>query len=257
MTRRIVNIASVKKQDNMSQWVPTTPTNPAGAGAFTPASITATGTPIGVLFCPSARDLEQTNNDMDDRNQQLVFARGYKETCDMRVLGSVPFRWRRIVFSCKGLPALFQSSDPTFNSNYFQFESASGIVRQTTPLPSGGYGLTNAYLFKGQVNLDWHNPLQAKVDTQRVNLHYDKTVGMNPGNQTGSFHTYHHWFPINRNIMYSDDEAGVGGETSRFSSLAKPGIGDVFVYDLFESTRLSETDTLQVRFQGTWYWHEK
>lgn len=258
MTRRIVNSASIKKQDNMSSWVPTVQTSPGGAGTFSSYTLAPSLLPSTFLFCPSAREIDNVSQDLADRNAQLCYARGYKETCDMRIAGGMPFRWRRIVFRCKGLPNIFLASDPTYVSSYYSLQtSPNGYVRQTNPLPSGAYLITNSFVFKGSQTLDWINPLQAKVDTQKVDLMYDKTISLNPGNQTGSFHTYHHWFPVNKNIQYSDDEAGAGMTTSAFSTQNKPGCGDVFIYDLFESNAPTGDDRLNIRFQGTWYWHEK
>lgn len=258
LTRRIANVASVKKMDNMANWVPVSSINPGGAGNFAVQGINPTADPVGFLFCPTARVFEGTQNDLSDRNAQTIFARGYREWTDIRMSGAQPFRWRRIVFSAKGLPDKFLAADPTFISAYYSTTTTSGYVRQSNVLPSGAFGIVNSILFKGVASVDWSTPMSAKVDTQKLTVHSDKSMVLNPGNQSGLLRNVKNWYPLNRNLTYGDDEAGTGLLTSPFASpLDRHGMGDLFIYDLFESVSNTADTTLGVRHQGTFFWHEK
>lgn len=259
LTRRIANVASVKKQDNMSNWVPDSSVNPGGAGQFTQQAINPTAIPVGFLFCPTAREFEPTQNDLADRNAQTIYARGYREQTDLRLSGSQPYRWRRIVFSCKGLPDKFLTQDPTFGTSYFSLQvSPAGYVRQSNVLPVNAFAIVNSVVFKGTISNDWISPMNAKTDTQKLTIHSDRSMVLNPGNQSGLFRNVKNWYPLNKNLTYSDDEAGTSISTSRFSSpYDRRTMGDLFIYDLFESISNVQDSQLLVRHQGTFYWHEK
>lgn len=258
LTRRIANVASVKKQDNMSNWVPTSSVNPGGAGQFGVQAINPATGPISFLFCPTAREFDPDRSELDVRNAQTIYARGYKEQTDIRMTGPQPFRWRRICFSGKGVPDKFLASDPTFVKEYYTLlVSPAGYVRQSNVLPSGAFGIVNSLLFKGTINNDWVTPMNAKPDTDRFVIHSDVTHVLNPGNQAGLFKVYNNYYPMNKNLTYGDDEAGTSLSTSPFAAPTRFGMGDYFIYDLFESVNATLDTQLGVRHQGTFYWHEK
>lgn len=258
LTRRIANVASVKKQDNMSNWIPNSSTSPGGAGQFGVQSINPAAAPVGFLFCPTARDFDPDRSELDVRNAQTIYAKGYKEQTDIRMAGAQPFRWRRICFSGKGLPDKFIASDPTFVKEYYTLlTSPAGYVRQSNVLPSGAFGIVNNLVFKGTIGNDWNTPMNAKPDTERLVIHSDVTHVLNPGNQAGLFKVYNQYYRMNKNLTYGDDEAGTSTSTIPFAAPTRFGMGDFFIYDLFESVTSTADTVLGVRHQGTFYWHEK
>lgn len=113
-------------------------------------------------------------------------------------------------------------------------------------------------LFQGKQNVDWSDFNNAKVDTTRVDLKYDKTRIIQSGNDTGVFKKYPHWFPMNKNLVYDDDEAGDTKESSNFSVTDKRGMGDYIIFDIFSShAAATGSDILRVQSESTLYWHER
>jgi len=115
-----------------------------------------------------------------------------------------------------------------------------------------------AIVFKGKQNVDWNDFIMAKVDTTRVDLKYDKTRIIQSGNDTGVFKKYPHWFPMNKNLVYDDDEAGDVVESSKFSVTDKRGMGDYIIFDIFTAHGTgSASDILRIQSESTMYWREK
>jgi len=255
--RRILNVTSQKKQDNMTQFVPTDPINsPGGTGVFGDQIITAGSGTACFLFCPSARQFQTTQNDESDRNSKNTYARGYKEITTLKVSGGTPWRRRRIVFSMKGLPEYLLTQISTFTANYYRLQTSAGYVRQSAVLAAANVGVVNTVVFQGALGSDWSFQMNAKTDSTRITVLSDSVININPGNASGSVRTVKQWYPLNKNLVYGDDESGAGTASSDFSTLAKPGMGDVFIFDIYESA-LVNTDQLSVNNQGTYYWHEK
>ncbi len=115
----------------------------------------------------------------------------------------------------------------------------------------------NGLVFKGVANVDWVDPFVAKVDTQRVTLKYDHTRVFSSGNQQGKFFQDSRWYPMNKNLLYNNDENGESEIDATFSTFAKPGMGDYYVMDIFDAASGAVGDVLQFRPEATIYWHEK
>jgi len=113
-------------------------------------------------------------------------------------------------------------------------------------------------LFKGRANVDWNDTILAPVDTTRVSVMYDKTFTLKSGNAYGALLERKLWHPMNKNIVYDDDENGSTEASSYYSTASKAGMGDVFVIDQFyPGAGASSTDLLQFSTNSTLYWHEK
>jgi len=170
--RRILDVTSVKKQDNMLTWVPDSATNPAGSGAPSSITLPASGGIIVLPFCPTARDYTEDEHGAPDRNSQNVFMRGYKETCSLRVSGGSPWRRRRIVFRSKGSPTQWlQVTSNLFTPDFYRHQSSTGYHRLANPLVS--LPMVQAIttpLFKGVENVDWRDYFIAKVDPDRYTV---------------------------------------------------------------------------------------
>ena len=68
-------------------------------------------------------------------------------------------------------------------------------------------------LFKGAGGgIDWTTShpglLNAKVDTTRVNLKYDKVRRITSGNDAGVIKRFKMWHPMRKNLRYDEDEEG-------------------------------------------------
>lgn len=262
--RRVLNITTVKKQDNMLNWVPTTASNPAGGGSPTDYITSADSTVHSFLFCPTYRQLSSDPLGQDDssgRTKQNTFARGYRETSTLRVAGPTPFRMRRIVFAMKAIdPALIKATSSLFTTDFYQHAtSGTGYTRLMADLSSTSFGVApvTEFLFKGLQNADWYSPFNAKLDTQRVTVVSDRTYNINPGNQAGRVVILKNWYSLNKRLLYADDEAGNGEYTSGLSTYAKPGMGDLLVLDFLQSIVTDTNTSIAVNHEGSYYWHER
>lgn len=253
--RRILNIASIKKHDNMLCYVR------VPEGGATPGPL-MTGTGFSSLYMPSARLLGPTVQGESGRARQQVFAVGYKERCQVDILGGGVWKWRRLVFTFKG-QSLFDG-DVTWTEPFFNKSTdpaGSDMTRLIAQPTTDQHTLIKSILWDGVENVDWSSEFTAKVDTSRITPRYDRTVTFNPRNESGFSRTFRMWHPIRKNIMYDDDENGgvsaAGG--AYWSTEGKPGLGDVYVYDICYLAVPASTGTAALTFnpEGTFYWHER
>jgi len=245
--RRILNITSKKKQDNMLPYT----TNPDGSGG-TPTSFGVPQTGGFFLWCATARDRVSSQGDANAgslRESDTVFMRGLKERIILTPNTPVSWMWRRITFTVKG-----SNFGPIANS----IETSRGWNRllvnsnnSTTSL-----GITT-FVFDGAQNVDWFDTMTAKVDTQRVTLMSDKTRVIGSGNQLGRFHRYKYWYPMNKNFIYANDENGETESTETYHATGKAGMGDYYVLDIFKCADTGNTHILDFNPEATLYWHEK
>lgn len=263
--RRILNITSRKLRDNViSLPIADDPTMPGAVGD--PKVLTGDNV-YGMLFCPSARSSEwkegtgQYARDMTD-----IFVRGYGERLTFETAGLGNWLWRRIVF-------LNRSSDlvDAFPAGTLEFESTTGApaVGQTRPLwniLSGHSSATTAfqtlefYLYQGESGLDWSDRFSAKIDSRQITLLSDVTRPLEGRNGAARFHHFQDWFPVNKTLVYDEDEAGQeksSGVTTKFSTQAKPGCGNLYVYDILACANGGISNELRMLPSGTFYWHER
>jgi len=242
----------------MLNWLPNG-ADPAGTGTPTDLVIPSNQAVVATLFCPTGRNMDNNSTDEpSSRQKSLTYARGYKEVTTYRTSGGSPYRHRRIVFSLKGGPALFLLGDTSFATQYYTLFTSIGQVRQNATLPTNLQNVLTSIVFRGGVNIDWFSVFNAKVDTSRVTIHSDKTVIINPGNATGSHRLKKMWYPLNKNLMYGDDEQGPNINSTPFSTQGRIGMGDLYLLDFYQST-VSEggAAAMGVNHEGTYYWHEK
>lgn len=165
----------------------------------------------------------------------------------------------------RGQP-LVQASSVSGSVFQLATETSNGYVRTMNQV-GGNSGADPMYtlfgsLFKGQVNSDWMDPMTAPIDNTRVTIKYDKTVSLATNNEDGFIRNYKLYHPMNKTLVYDDDESGntsaTGMNSSIYSVEGKAGMGDYYVMDLFRARQGSAaTDQLAVRPVSTLYWHEK
>lgn len=273
-TKRILNITSKKKQDNMLSFSNTQSNGNANqvlAGSLYVAGVTANTTAnYGMsVYCPTARSLvtASTTNlavDVADRTATSCYMVGYKENLRIQTSTAQPWLWRRIVFNTKGPTFSSTSSGDTSPSvKYSPYSDTSiGMARLWFNLSVNNMGATqslyNTVIFKGAVNQDWTDPITAKVDTSRITVMSDRTMTIKTGNEHGHFSERKLWYPMNKNIVYDDDEAGASEVPSYYSTDAKPGMGDVYIVDyVAPSVGATASDIINFNCTATLYWHEK
>ena len=245
--RALLNITSKKKQDNMAPYNQAT----SSLGAVTIAGN------VGAIFvwCATARDRVSEVNDptaSSVRQTDLCYMRGLKENINLGTDSGASWRWRRICFDVKSTFG-FVTSNETSNGWTRYLNNING-----TPSASE----LSALLFKGTESVDWYDPFTAKVDTQRVRIHYDKMRILSSGNSTGRYFKSKHWYPMNQNLQYANDENGESEDGSIFCSESRVGMGNYYVVDFFDcidNTTGSSGANSNLRFgpEATLYWHER
>lgn len=238
-TRRVLNITSTKKRDNLMLYDPSNTTN-----TFQTVTV---GSTKAFLFCPTYR-LQHDNHLGWDRDSTTVFMKGYREHVQLSTNDGSSYKWRRIVFESKG-------QRPT-NTDVAVFTS-DGYKRLWKPMSTTTFNDLTDFLFAGKEGKDWGNAFMARVDTSQYKLHYDKTVTISSGNANGVERNYYHYFPFNRNMTYTDDEGGLSDAYSGWAALGGRGMGDIFVLDYFVDVGGTPGASLAIRSSSTVYWHEK
>lgn len=220
------------------------------------------------MYSPTCRALVTggaTNLAVDscDRTASTCYMRGYKENVRIQTSSPLPWLWRRIVFSSKGNTWSQQDPNDTSTPKYSPYSDTSiGMARLWLNLQATGATNTmknfQTVLFRGTINQDWNDVITAKVDTARISVMSDTTIPIRTGNNSGHFSERKLWYPINKNIVYDDDESGAAETTSYYSTDSKAGLGDVYIADFFvPGVGGTTSDLINVNATATLYWHEK
>lgn len=261
MTRRkIVDITSTKKKDNMICSTNVTPGNDDGTALYDrrPAQLYGGRMYIMPWIC-TGRTAEGAAPLQAARTRTEVYWRGVKERIQIQTNNGTPWQWRRICFTCKR-PDLRNLQNSTF-SWARSLGSAQGWTRVVNDVvllnPTIAESLIDL-MFDGTQNLDWDDYFTAKSDREQVTVMYDKTFIINPGNESGVMKNYSLWHGMNKNMQYDDDENGGTMNFSPFSTTAKRGMGDYYIVDFIESGSGGDTeDRLTFHPNAVAYWHEK
>lgn len=206
---------------------------------------------LQMVWCATARILDDDDHSRHVRNSTSCYMRGLKEHITMQTNNSTSWRWRRICFTAKGLyQAKGSNSDNIFTTNGY-----GRLMNQHANDTLGN--LVNAVLFEGVLNVDFIDVFTAKTSSSRVKVMYDKTFTINSSSE-GVIRDYKFWFPMNKNLVYDDDEQGKDDSTSGYSTLGRQGMGDYYVIDYIKAnTTASADDLITITPATTLYWHEK
>lgn len=262
----ILNLTSRKKRDTMLTWSNTS----AGGGQQTPQQNAAFVNGINgglFLWLATARDLT-TGTSLSTialesaRTATTCFMRGLSENVRIQTNTGLPWFHRRICFTSKGPnPFLTTYAGDTGASQQF-LENTNGMTRlwfnnniNTTP---NYLNQINSVIFKGAQGVDWSDTITAPLDTRRITVKFDKTWTMQSGNTNGIVRERKLWHPMNKNLVYDDDESGTSETTSYVSTESKAGMGDYYVVDFIQAGVGGTTgDVLRVESTSSLYWHEK
>nr|UBJ26154.1 capsid protein [Red panda feces-associated gemycircularvirus] len=272
-TKAILNKTSLKKRDTMLCYTNSTSGTQQGGSSYQQAAAVINGglsdsTCAAFLWNATARDntLNQAGNignrfTQATRTSTTPYMVGLSENIEIQCNNGMPWQWRRICFTMKGTPLVLNST--TAGAYFYNaIEANNGWTRVMNQVP-GNPGNDPLYtlmvfLFKGQINSDWNDPMTAPTDNSRVTIKYDKTVSLASGNEDGFIRKYKRWHPMKKTLVYNDDEIGGNEQASVLSAVGKAGMGDYYVLDLFRARQGSATsDQLTVRPESTLYWHEK
>lgn len=250
----------------MLTWTNTNGTGASQTPAQGPAFINAVngGT---FLWQATARDLTAganlaTVSNESARTATTCYMRGLSEHLRMQTSSGLPWFHRRICFTAKGddpwrITFAGDTGTPTSfleNSNGFTRLLFNANINST----QNWLNQINAVIFKGAQGVDWSDPIIAPLDTRRITVKFDKTWTMQSGNTQGIVRERKLWHPMNKSLVYDDDETGIGESTSYDSVTSKAGMGDYYVLDIFASgTGGTSSDLLRLEANSTLYWHEK
>lgn len=259
LTRRGINdLTSKKKRDNMLTWsnitVPRTPVPPITGTA---AVLQGGGAYYNILWSPTIREKQinssssPTVEDESTRTSSTTYAKGLRERLSIQTNSAVPWTWRRIVFTMKGTASYL----PNFPLTTL---TSNGYARTLSELTSGQATVIQNLVFDGSFNLDWRDPLDAKVDIQLITLLSDRTMIITPQTSSGAVKNFTRYYPFEKNLIYAEDEFGGQTTDSGYAALGKQGMGDVLIYDIFAPRGgAAFGDQMTVDIQSTYYWHEK
>lgn len=269
-----MDIMSVKKKDQMVfASAPNPNPNPGttlSVGTVLTITPTTTNKNYGsthcVLFNPAARFLTSSGPGISpQRTATTVYNKGYSESILIIPSDSSVWWWRRIVFTLKG-----PITAALFNNGYIQAQAIANDIttrklRDLTGNNAAGNdfvtGLDQLYLllFNGVFTTDWTSPINAPLDKKRVTVLSDRTTNLHSQNDVALPRRLKRYYPLNKNMVFDDDENGTTITPRNMSTQAKPGMGDVYVCDLFACPvpDNGESSTLAFSATGTMYWHEK
>lgn len=259
--KQVLNVSSRKKRDTMLYYSNQVVSGPSLVYTNNPAVITGgSATPSCFIFAATARDNSLSGGslgtvfDQATRTATTCYMRGLSEKIEIQIDDGLPWQWRRICFTAKGLQLILTETD-TFK---LQAETSAGYQRVVNQLVDANRAGVENYIFKGSASVDWIDPLTAPLDNSRITVKYDKTITIASGNDQGVIRKYNRWMPMNHNLVYDDDEDGGGEDADHYSVQGKAGMGDYYIMDYFRPRDGSTGDNhLMFAPQATLYWHEK
>lgn len=223
------------------------------------------------LWLATARNLQRdgglnTITDLAARTSQTCYMRGLSEKLRIQTNSAVPWLHRRICFTVKGdaFVNTYSGDSSLLTVPYSDVSTGGGVGMQrlwqnlSVVTAPGLYGAIVGTIFRGQADKDWSDTFTAPLDTTRITVKYDRTFTYSSGNQAGFVKRVNMWHPMNKNLVYDDDENGETNTTSYRSTEGKAGMGDYYVLDFFTPAGgRAADDLLQVNSDTTLYWHEK
>lgn len=218
-----------------------------------PTVITSGGNVICHLFVPSARSLGTGNYDPlnpSKRTKSNTYCRGYKEVSRYLPGDATCWMRRRIVFTVKGLNL------PGDYGGVYANRNVTGMGRLVTDLNPTTRQIIENLVFRGAPSADWGDVFTGKVDTNRVTLLSDRVIQLGTGNAQARNHILKQWYPCNKSLMYDDDEGGTSETVSYFASDRLGGMGDLLILDYYTAAA-TDTASMTVSHEGTYYWHER
>lgn len=271
--KRILNVTSRKKRDHMLQILKPSLLSPVtgspGAIDFSP-SANGGSTVTAYGWVATARDQTyqppgDVGSIIDDatRTATKCYIKGISERMEFTTSGPTPFQHRRIVFTFVGQELVRDNGSAAVGSMWAE-ANPPGYFRATTRLlphdaPNAfGWDQLTAVLFKGVRDADWVNVMIAPVDNSRVRLLSDRIKTYNIPNESGVIKEEKYWHPVNKTLIYNDDEDGGGTLRTQLSANNRQSVGDVYIIDLFSvSPAVGTEDHFLFDIQSTLYWHER
>ncbi|AMH87674.1 capsid protein [Pteropus associated gemycircularvirus 9] len=255
MTRkRVVNIASTKKMDTMS----TVSIRPDGSAFREPFVMNGDTTYI-IPWVATWRNFQTSSTNTvkglkadPTRSATSCYMRRLKEQIQLATNDGQCWQWRRICFTMKG-DDIYAAAGPSFR---VAFQNSGGYQRLFSDWNNTKGGTTPPInflvdpIFKGTAGTDWDDPFVAPLDPYRIGVKYDKTRYIRSGNNFGMLKMVKLWHPMNKTLIYNDDENG-GVTDAAATSVRTHGMGDYYVIDMFRAaTGAVAGSQLNIRSSG-------
>lgn len=260
--RSIRNIAARKCRDNMLGVPISTDFQQQNPGPLTMFGDTS----HGYLFSPTARRVGSLDGSLPrgihansaERWKTRCFVKGLQETVELQPNNGAGWLWRRVVFSCIGLLEEFPTNSVAAPDSTRGYGRAIWNLRDGSAAATPLYNEMANYLFEGTRLRDWINPFTAKLDRSIVTVHSDTTRTIQSNNPNGTYKIFKRYYPVNRGIVYADDESGSGSKNDAHyaAGTTKGNSGDLFVLDLFNAINDSSENTMNFGVHARYYWHE-
>ena len=204
--------------------------------------------------------------DPSTRTATTCFMRGLKERILIETSGSGQWLWRRICFTFTS-PFFYRDNNDLLETTQarYSLETSNGYQR-AIPMFNNVPGSLDqalivqleAYLFKGAEGVDWVSPFTAKTHGDRVTIKFDTTFQIKSQSDASVTKKFNLWHPMNRNLVYDEDESGGGQGQGSLSANIKSSMGDYYVYDMFRpALGTPSTEQLQFNPAATLYWGER
>lgn len=214
------------------------------------------------IWCATARPMAQVGDQPAARAQRSAhecYIRGVKERITFQTNNGACWVHRRIIFSAKGLATTLMTTGAA-SPIYYQ-NGVNGMTRVISnhrgrPTETALFPI----LFRGVDAVDYNGALHAKIDTSRITLHYDRRFVIGSGNSNAVWRPRNFWHPINKTLVYNNDETASkenDSAVSVFAALGKAGIGDVIIVDIIDCAEPVTANTLLFNPSATLYWHER
>jgi len=253
----------------MLSWSNTSNTGASQTVAVQTAFVNATQTGWFV-FTPTAMNLSANGGGPNlkinsaERTATTCYMRGFSEHLRVQTSSGLPWFHRRICFAIRGPGPFnnFNKADTPTQAYQNYVDTSNGMERLwlnlTINAAPNTYTDQKSLLFKGNEGQDWNDPILAPLDTSRLDVKFDKTFVYRSGNASGTLRERKLWHPMNKNLVYGDDEAGEGLIDTYYSTSAKPGMGDYYIVDIVQGgVGGTASDILNIFSNSTLYWHEK
>lgn len=270
--RRMINTMSTKKRDTMIVTSPgglnPNPATLATAGrTISMGHSTIDGTNVHViLFNPTHRFLVPNNAAYQAfRTSSRPYIKGLLERIDLGPSDGSTWRWRRVVIAMKTRVGLTDTIEANIGAQATAGATSYRQVRDLSGQSTGEYQQTNALLqgvmFAGQQGIDYLTPMNAKLDRSRVTVIKDVSRTISSGNELGRPRIVRDWTPVNKTLVYDDDENGLNMVPSPLSVNSRAGIGNIYVVDFFNCPGPGDSSAngsaMTFNPASTLYWHEK
>lgn len=275
--RALARMMSKRKYDTMvSRANPVANPDPSGtltgsSATIYPAATNATYGNVHVfLFQPTGRSLVPNNAYfVSARTASNPFVTGISERYHLIPNDGSLWEHRRVVFAMKdiqdltiiaGIASQFRAQTDAGGITYRKLVDLSG---QSSGDYTGVLTSLYDYAFRGIYSTDWQDPMTAPVDRRRLTILADNRCTVRSGNAAPAPKLKKYWTPINKTVVYDDEENGTSITPSYYSVTSKPGLGDIYVMDLFTcrapivSGTTASSSTLNISSTQSLYWREK